>query len=77
MTKHRAIPPHQPASPCVNICVMDPTSGVCTGCLRTLDEIAAWGSLSPDQRSAIMEELPTRRLGIGPGEARPARTPGG
>jgi predicted Fe-S protein YdhL (DUF1289 family) len=33
-------------SPCINICRMDAPSGWCEGCLRTLDEIAAWGRMS-------------------------------
>ena len=28
-------------SPCINICKMDAANGLCTGCWRTLDEIAA------------------------------------
>ncbi|MFC5500326.1 DUF1289 domain-containing protein [Caenimonas terrae] len=38
-------------SPCVSVCRMDPASGLCEGCLRTLDEIAAWGML--DRRSKL------------------------
>ena len=29
------------ASPCVNVCRMDELSGLCEGCLRTIDEIAS------------------------------------
>ncbi|ETX29567.1 DUF1289 domain-containing protein, partial [Roseivivax isoporae] len=28
------------ASPCIKVCVIDPRARLCTGCLRTLDEIA-------------------------------------
>ena len=49
------------ASPCINVCVIDQTSGLCAGCYRTLDEIAAWIDLSPAARRAIVEELPLRR----------------
>jgi uncharacterized protein len=31
-------------SPCINVCEMDQKSGLCRGCLRTIDEIVAWGS---------------------------------
>lgn len=48
------------SSPCVNICVMHPQEGLCTGCLRTRDEIALWGSLSEEERHAIMAQLPSR-----------------
>ena len=47
-------------SPCVKICVMHPEEGLCTGCLRTRDEIAAWARLTPEARRAIMAELPSR-----------------
>ena len=32
-------------SPCINVCRIDAASGLCVGCARTLDEIAAWSSL--------------------------------
>jgi predicted Fe-S protein YdhL (DUF1289 family) len=40
---------------------MDPASGFCEGCLRTIDEIASWGTMSQEQRSAVLEELRQRR----------------
>jgi uncharacterized protein len=49
------------ASPCINVCTLDPATQVCMGCYRTIDEIAAWGSASNEQRAAILEELPRRR----------------
>ena len=38
-------------SPCIDVCRMDARSGWCEGCLRTLDEIAAWSTLD-DAREA-------------------------
>jgi len=32
-------------SPCVSICRMNAQTQLCEGCLRTLDEIAAWGRM--------------------------------
>ena len=32
-------------SPCISVCRMNETSGLCEGCLRTLDEIARWSTL--------------------------------
>ncbi len=49
------------ASPCISVCVMDAGSGVCVGCMRTLDEIAAWGELADLQKRAIWKRLPARR----------------
>jgi predicted Fe-S protein YdhL (DUF1289 family) len=47
-------------SPCVKICVVHPESRLCTGCLRTIDEIGAWSRMSPEARRAVMAELPSR-----------------
>ncbi|MFG1358282.1 DUF1289 domain-containing protein [Xanthobacter tagetidis DSM 11602] len=35
-------------------------SSMCLGCGRTMREIGAWPSLSPQARAAIMEALPAR-----------------
>jgi predicted Fe-S protein YdhL (DUF1289 family) len=40
---------------------MDDASGLCAGCFRTLDEIAAWSRLSDDERRAVLAALPSRR----------------
>ena len=48
-------------SPCIKICVIEPTSRLCTGCLRSIDEIGAWSRLSPEARKAVMDDLPGRR----------------
>jgi len=47
-------------SPCVKICVIHPESRLCTGCFRSIDEIAQWGTLSAAERRSIMAELPAR-----------------
>jgi len=31
-------------SPCMSVCQMDEATGLCQGCLRTLDEIGLWGN---------------------------------
>ncbi len=49
-----------PSSPCVGICVIDPASGLCEGCGRTLAEIAQWSALNEADRLAIMTVLPER-----------------
>lgn len=40
---------------------MEPATGWCRGCLRTIDEIAAWGTLDDDARRAVLQALPSRR----------------
>lgn len=47
-------------TPCVNICVIDPKTRLCTGCLRSLDEIAGWSVYSDAERAAIMATLADR-----------------
>ncbi|MCA1774752.1 MAG: DUF1289 domain-containing protein [Loktanella sp.] len=48
-------------SPCVKTCVIEPASRLCIGCLRSIDEIGGWSSMTPDERRAIMQELPNRQ----------------
>jgi predicted Fe-S protein YdhL (DUF1289 family) len=57
-------------TPCVSICEMDAQTGLCRGCFRTLDEIAAWSVLDYNARRAVMAELPARRARLGPTEPR-------
>ncbi|MEY2780892.1 MAG: hypothetical protein RL307_596 [Pseudomonadota bacterium] len=52
-----------PPSPCLSVCVMNPDAQTCHGCLRTLDEIARWGSASAEEQHAIWRSL-GRRLTI-------------
>lgn len=40
-------------SPCRSVCVMDAASGLCQGCWRTLEEIAAWSAL-PDAGKRVV-----------------------
>ena len=47
-------------SPCIKICVIHPAERICTGCLRSIDEISVWSRLSPDERKAVMADLPSR-----------------
>ncbi|MFM8609992.1 MAG: DUF1289 domain-containing protein [Burkholderiaceae bacterium] len=49
-------------SPCVAVCRMDDATGLCAGCLRTLEEIAAWSALSDGQRRAVWGQLKQRAL---------------
>ena len=48
-------------SPCVDICKMNPQTGFCDGCLRTLDEIASWSNASDDIKRAVWVEVERRR----------------
>ena len=44
-------------TPCIKTCSIDPASGVCRGCGRTLDEIAGWSGLTDAERRSVMERL--------------------
>jgi len=59
------LPAQKPSSPCTKVCVLDAATGLCCGCGRTRDEIAAWGSLSEAQRRTIMADLEGRMRGAG------------
>ena len=54
------------ASPCQNVCVMHEPSGHCTGCGRTLDEIALWSVLVDDDKRAVWALLPERLAQLPP-----------
>ncbi|MFT6532992.1 MAG: putative Fe-S protein YdhL (DUF1289 family) [Limimaricola cinnabarinus] len=47
-------------SPCVKLCAIHPETRLCLGCARSMEEIAAWGRMVPEERARIMAELPTR-----------------
>ena len=48
-------------SPCISICTLDAAGRYCTGCWRTLDEIALWADLPVAERRALVATLPARR----------------
>ncbi|MEX5726783.1 putative Fe-S protein YdhL (DUF1289 family) [Rhodovulum iodosum] len=53
------------ASPCNRVCTVDRASRLCTGCLRTIDEITLWTRMSDAARQEVMAELPARAHRIG------------
>ena len=47
-------------SPCVGLCELD-RDGYCVGCLRTIDEITRWRSMSDGERRQLVQQtLPER-----------------
>jgi hypothetical protein len=50
-----------PASPCVGICLLDPATRQCRGCLRTVEEIAGWYEASAAEKRAMLAMLDARR----------------
>jgi predicted Fe-S protein YdhL (DUF1289 family) len=61
-------------SPCTNVCTIDPVTGLCVGCLRTLDEIARWSVLDAEAKRAVWAELAIRRADVAAGANHPRRT---
>ena len=59
-------PPRAIASPCVMVCTVDGASGLCLGCLRTLQEIATWSRMTDEGRADVMADLPRRKSRIDP-----------
>jgi predicted Fe-S protein YdhL (DUF1289 family) len=57
-------PPRPIRTPCIQVCAMDPQSGLCFGCRRTISEIAGWARLTDAERERIMAELPGRATGV-------------
>lgn len=62
---------HEPSpgpvrTPCIKVCIVDGESGLCMGCYRRLNEVAAWSRMTPEARDAVMAELPSRRSLIRP-----------
>lgn len=55
-----------PVSPCIGICLMDPATRMCRGCLRTVDEIARWYDATPAEKRDIVARLALRRAEAAP-----------
>lgn len=51
-------------SPCIKVCVMDESRGLCRGCGRTLDEIATWTQLTDVERHRIIAAARSRLAGL-------------
>jgi hypothetical protein len=60
------------SSPCIKICAIDHASRLCSGCGRSLDEIARWGGMTEAERLQIMRALQERMAGAG---LKPQREP--
>jgi monothiol glutaredoxin len=49
----------RPNSPCIKVCTL--VGDRCSGCLRTLDEIAAWSGMGAEAQWALVKALENRR----------------
>ena len=53
------------ASPCTSICIVDPVTGLCSGCFRTLEEIAGWIDFSATEKRSVIAALEARQSAFG------------
>ena len=60
----RHVDPEVP-SPCISVCQMNPATDLCSGCYRTVDEIAAWSRLGDPERLVVWERIEARQLPSG------------
>ncbi len=55
------LPPGEPVpSPCNSVCRIAQATGLCEGCLRTIDEIAAWSRLDEAGKRVVWDRLAAR-----------------
>jgi hypothetical protein len=47
-------------SPCNRVCTLDPASGLCLGCGRSLDEITRWTQMTDAERAQVLAEAGRR-----------------
>jgi predicted Fe-S protein YdhL (DUF1289 family) len=47
-------------SPCVSVCQMDESGGLCLGCFRTLDEIRLWGNADATFKRSVWASIEAR-----------------
>lgn len=41
-------------SPCIGVCSMNDSTGLCLGCYRTMDEIQQWWDLDNTQKQSVI-----------------------
>ena len=52
-------------SPCTSVCIIDPVTGLCGGCFRTLQEITGWIDFSATEKRTVIAALDARRSNFG------------
>jgi predicted Fe-S protein YdhL (DUF1289 family) len=61
VTEQIGAPPAPVPTPCIGVCQLDEASGLCLGCARTGEEVAAWQEAAPAYKLGVWDELPPRR----------------
>ena len=57
-------------SPCINVCQMNSATGLCQGCFRSLDEIAAWSRIDDAARAEILANIAQHRQQAAPADGK-------
>jgi len=60
----RAVGENMP-SPCISVCKMDAQRVYCQGCLRTIDEIRAWSTMSDTDKRTVWSRIEQRATAQG------------
>jgi len=55
--------PEMLESPCINICELN-NDDICSGCYRSLDEIALWSGYSDQDKLRILENTEQRKMSL-------------
>jgi predicted Fe-S protein YdhL (DUF1289 family) len=50
-----------PVSPCTSVCVLDPSTGWCRGCFRTIQEIAGWLDFTAEEKRRVVRAIAERQ----------------
>jgi predicted Fe-S protein YdhL (DUF1289 family) len=53
--------PDPVVSPCISVCQLDPRTGLCLGCLRSLEEISSWSRISRNEQREVLAAVAARR----------------
>ena len=51
-------------TPCNGECIIDPETGYCQGCWRTMTEIRKWLTYTDEQRKRIYQVIEARKQGL-------------
>lgn len=52
----------QVESPCINICKLNAQTGLCEGCMRSMDEIVNWIFYSDPEKQIVLDNIQLRKL---------------
>ncbi len=55
--------PEMLESPCINICELN-NDDICSGCYRSLNEIALWSGYSDQDKLRILENTEQRKMSL-------------